>query len=279
MNAPGRSPHLADMTAPDFAQAASSKPVILLPLGSHEDHGPHLPMGDYFLAERLAGRIAEAAVAMGSPSFVAPCLPFGVADYFGSSPGGLALSPAAFRATLTDLLEGLLRHGLDRIVILNGHGGNVPVIHEVTLTLRRERGVVIPSFYLWKIARKLMERRIEAGRFGHGAEPLLSLTMALRGETVGASEIAPPPQGLLGLRVSHFGTLDFEGVEIEAPAEFDAVPRAAVTAAWPSASAALGQEVADELVALGARFVAHVASVASAASASGVSKSRSTAPD
>lgn len=255
---PGRSPHLADMTAPDFAQAAALHPVILLPLGSHEDHGPHLPMGDYLMAERLAGRIAVAAASMGSRSFVVPCLPFGVADYFGCSPGGLALSPAAFRATLTDLLEGLLRHGLDKIVILNGHGGNVPVIHEVTLNLRRERGVVVPSFYLWKIARKLMEKRVAATHFGHGAEPLLSLTMALRGETVREDGTAPSPQSLLGLKVSHFGTLDFEGVEIDAPAEFDAVPRPAVAAAWPGASAALGQEVADELVAVAARFIAHL---------------------
>jgi creatinine amidohydrolase len=262
MNAPGQSPFLADMTALDFAQAVAAKPVILLPLGSQEDHGPHLPMGDYLLAELLAGRIAAAAAAQGVKNFVAPCLPFGVADYFGCSPGGLALSPVAFRAALTDLLEGLLHHGLERIVILNGHGGNVPVIHEVTLQLRRERGLVIPSFYLWKIARKLMEKRVSAARFGHGAEPLLSLTLALRGETVRAEDTAPPPQTLLGLQVSNFGTLDFEGVDIDAPAQFDAVPRAAVSAAWPEASAALGQEVADELVALGARFVAHVASVA-----------------
>ena len=52
---------LGDMTAVAFAQAAASNPVILLPLGSHEDHGPHLPMGDYLLAEQLAVRIAQAA--------------------------------------------------------------------------------------------------------------------------------------------------------------------------------------------------------------------------
>jgi creatinine amidohydrolase len=242
----------------------AAKPVILVPLGSHEDHGPHLPMGDYLLAETLAGRIAASATALGSPSFAAPCLPFGVADYFGCSPGGLALSPAAFRTVLTDLLEGLLRHGLDRIVILNGHGGNVPVIHEVTLKLRRERELVVPSFYLWKIARKLMETRVAVPCFGHGAEPLLSLTLALRGETVREDDRTPPAQTLLGLPVSNFGIVTFEGADIDVPAEFDAVPRAAVAAAWPASSAALGQEVADELVALGARFVAHVAKEAAA---------------
>ncbi len=99
----------------------------------------------------------------GTPCLVAPALPFGVADYFGSSPGGLALAPETFRRVLTDLLEGLLRHGLNRIVILNAHGGNVPVVHEVTLALRRRDGIVIPSFYLWKIARQLMEKQLGGG--------------------------------------------------------------------------------------------------------------------
>ena len=96
----------------------------------------------------------------------------------GSSPGGLALSTESFRRVLQDVLEGLLRHGLRKIVILNAHGGNVPVIHEVTLGLRHGRGLVIPSFYLWKVARQLMEGQmgVSQERFGHGAEPLMSLT-------------------------------------------------------------------------------------------------------
>src|SRR5271168_2353248 len=143
MDNPTQNCRLGDMTASAFAQAARSNPVILLPLGSHEDHGPHLPMGDYLLAEPLAVRIAEAATKAGTKTFVAPCLPFGVADYFGCSPGGMAISAGSFRAVLTDLLAGLLRHGLTNIVILNGHGGNVPVIHEITLEIKRERGLVI----------------------------------------------------------------------------------------------------------------------------------------
>jgi creatinine amidohydrolase len=269
---------LDGLSAQQFAQVAAANPVILLPLGSHEDHGPHLPMGDYRLAEQLAGRIAQAATQAGTPCFVAPCLPFGVADYFGCSPGGLAVSAASFRAVLEDLLGGLLRHGLTRIIILNGHGGNVPVIHEVTLALKRRDGLLIPSFYLWKIARQLMERQLGPGagaRFGHGAEPLLSLTMALRPGSVQASAApSTPERELLGLPVSGFGTLDFEGVGIEAPAEFDRVPRDATAAAWPLASAELGAGVADALVGVAANFVVHFANVASAA---GVSKSSSTA--
>jgi creatinine amidohydrolase len=271
---------LGDMTGAAFAQVAPLNPVILLPLGSHEDHGPHLPMGDYLLAESLAVRIAEAATKAGTQTFAAPCLPFGVADYFGCSPGGMAISASSFRAVLTDLLAGLLRHGLTNIVILNGHGGNVPVIHDVTLAIKRERGLVIPSFYLWKIARQLMAARLgpdQEPRFGHGAEPLLSLTKAIRSETVQPAGTSRAAAGtILGLPVSNFGTVNFSDLAIEVPAEFDQVPRDATNAAWPLASAELGAASADALVEAAAKFVVYFAN---AANISGVSKSRSTESD
>ncbi len=252
---------LGDMTAATFAQAAAANPVVLLPLGSHEDHGPHLPMGDYLLAEQLAVRIAQAATDKGVATFAAPCLPFGVADYFGATPGGLALSPASFRAVLAELLASLLGHGLSNIVILNGHGGNVPVIHEVTLEIRRTRNIILPSFYLWKIARQLMEAQLGAGsqgRFGHGAEPLLSLTKALReGFVQPGGAVAHGRETMLGLPVSGFGTLDFHGLAVDAPVEFDQVPRGATQAAWPLASAELGAQTAESLISMATQFVVH----------------------
>ncbi len=251
---------LGDMTAAAFAVAVQDAPVILLPLGSHEDHGPHQPMGDYLLADMVAERIAQHATGQGVPTFVAPSLAFGVADYFGSSPGGLALSPGTFRAVLQDVLEGLLRHGLRKIIILNAHGGNVPVIHEVTLGLRHGGGVMIPSFYLWKIARQLMEKRIGVahGRFGHGAEPLLALNLALRPDCVVAAEPGVGAQAtVLGLPVAGFGTLDFRGLAVEAPIEFGETPGAAIATAWQERSAALGNDVAEALVTAGADFVVH----------------------
>jgi creatinine amidohydrolase len=270
---------LGDMTAFAFAQVARSNPVILLPLGSHEDHGPHLPMGDYLLAEPLAVRIAQAATQAGVQTFVAPCLPFGAADYFGCSPGGMAISAGSFRAVLKDLLAGLLRHGLTNIVILNGHGGNVPIIHEVTLDIRRENNLVIPSFYLWKVARQLMATRLgpdQDGRFGHGAEPLLSLTKALRRDTVAPDAGRNTAGSMLGLPVSNFGTINFLDLAIEGPVEFNDVPRDATSLAWPLASAELGAATAEAMVEAAAKFVVYFANVASI---SGVSKSRSTESD
>jgi creatinine amidohydrolase len=253
---------LSDVTAAGFARIVSEKPVLLLPLGSQEDHGAHLPMGDFALAGLLADRIAAAARALGVAAFVAPAMPYGVADFFSASAGAMAVSPGVFRGFLHDLLSGLIAQGLTRLVILNGHGGNVPVIHEVTLAMKTSGGPVIPSLYLWKLARAMMAPRLKPEQFGHGAEPLASLNAALR---PGCVNFAPVPKAApayeLGLPVSGFGTIDFAGFAVDVPAQFHQVPDAAIRAAAPLVSAALGQAVADELVAYGAAFLAHFAGV------------------
>jgi creatinine amidohydrolase len=256
---------LANLSGADFREIARTNPVILLPLGSHEDHGPYLPMGDHQLAETLAIRVASACHELGTPAFVAPTLPFGVADFFGSSPGGMAVSAASFRAVLTDMLAALLRHNLTRVVILNGHGGNVPVIHEVTLGIKLSSGPIIPSLYLWKICRILMQRQLgdfPKNRFGHGAEPLLSLSKALR------PDFSPPntskqhlAKNVLELPVSDFGSIEFDGVPIEVPVEFADLPQAVIEDARPLATSALGEAVANEFINLAANFIVHYASI------------------
>jgi creatinine amidohydrolase len=254
---------LDDLTSAELRALLPRRPLVLLPLGSQEDQGAHAPMGDFRLAADLAGRIAHAASEAGTLTLAAPALPFGAADHFGAVPGGMALAPATFRAVLTDLLADLRRAGLDRIVILNGHGGNAPIVHEVTLAIRRAGGPVIPSVYLWKIARRLMSARIgeDAGRFGHGAEPLASITLALRAEAARPDLAAPPAPGasLLGCAVTGFGTIGFEDVEIDVPAEYNEIAPNSSTADATFADAGLGQAVTDELVALVARFCTHLA--------------------
>jgi creatinine amidohydrolase len=256
---------LSDVTAAGFARAAGENPVILLSLGSHEDHGPHLPMGDFVLGDEMAMRMAQAARALGVSCFVAPTMPYGVADYFARSPGAMAVSAAVFKGLLTDLLSGLAAQGLTRLVILNGHGGNVPVIHEVSLAVREASGRVIPSLYLWKLARAMMQMRLGpegVPRFGHGAEPLASLSAALRPDLVDFAvvpQVEPVP--VLGLAVTGFGAVDFQGFAVDVPVGFELVPDDAIRAAAPLAAAALGAAVADELVAYGAAFIAHYAQV------------------
>ena len=82
---------LQDLSWPEFQARLPDNPPILLPLGSQEQQGPHAPMGDYVLAERLALSAAERADAI-----CAPVLPFGHADFFRGAAGGVQLRSATF---------------------------------------------------------------------------------------------------------------------------------------------------------------------------------------
>ncbi|MBW4034565.1 MAG: creatininase family protein [Proteobacteria bacterium] len=263
MTAPQQTLQLDDLTSASLHGLLAQCPLVLLPLGSQEDQGAHAPMGDFRLAAIIAGDIARRATDTGTLTLVAPTLPFGAADHFGAIPGGLALAPATFRAVLADVLADLRRNGLTRIVILNGHGGNVPLIHEVTLAIRRAGGPIIPSVYLWKIARRLMERRIgPAGeRFGHGGEPLASITLALRPDHARPDRAVSPAAAAqaFGCPVAGFGAIGFEDIEIDAPLEYPEIAPNSSTADATGATAALGAAVVEDLVALVARFCAHAA--------------------
>jgi hypothetical protein len=144
---------MAELTGGEARERLARRPVVLLPMGSHEDQGPHAPMGDYLSADGIAERIARRAGERGVDTVVAPVLPFGGADYFGAMIGGIALQQATLRAVISDMLACLVRHKLTRIVVINGHGGNVQAIHEATQAVYKEHGALIPE--LLSVARRL----------------------------------------------------------------------------------------------------------------------------
>lgn len=259
---------MADITGDEARALYPTNPVILLPMGSHEDQGPHAPMGDYVLAERMAELIALKATAEGTRTVVAPVLPFGKGDFFGPMVGGIALSAATFRAVLDELFAELLRHRLTKLVVINGHGGNVTAINEATRAVMHKGGPVIPALYLWRIAYAEMPKLLGAEKAkavsSHGADPLTSLCMHLFPERIRADLIPSPQDGpkptALGLPFNGWGSLNFEGAEVTVPLEYDLVSPNAVGTGDPRlCSAESGRLIADRLAEIGARFCHHYA--------------------
>ena len=94
---------------------------IVLPLGSTEQHG-YLSLGtDNILAERVS---LEAAEPLGVP--VLAVLPYGLTPAFAAFPGSPSLRLETFAALLRDLLDSLYGQGFRRVLLVNGHGGNIP---------------------------------------------------------------------------------------------------------------------------------------------------------
>jgi creatinine amidohydrolase len=258
---------MGEITGDEARALYAKNPVILLPMGSHEDQGPHAPMGDYFLAEKMAELIALKATAEGTRTVVAPVLPFGKGDFFGPMIGGIALSAATFRAVLDELFAQLLRHKLTKLVVINGHGGNVNVINEATRAVMHGGGPVIPALYLWRIAYAEMPKLLGAEKAkavsSHGADPLTSLCMHLFPERIRADLIPPPRKGgatALGLPFQGWGSLNFNGAEVTTPHEYDMVsPNGLGTGDPRLCSAESGKLIADRLAEIGAGFCHHYA--------------------
>ncbi|WP_439595871.1 creatininase family protein [Falsiroseomonas sp.] len=258
---------MGEITGDEARTLYPQNPVILLPMGSHEDQGPHAPMGDYFLAEKMAELIALRATAEGTRTVVAPVLPFGKGDFFGPMPGGIALSAATFRAVLDEVFGELLRHKLTKLVVINGHGGNVNVVNEATRAVMHKTGLVIPALYLWRIAYAEMPKLLGAEKAkavsSHGADPLTSLCMHLFPERIRTDLIPEPRSGkpeALGLPFQGWGSLSFQGAEVTVPIEYDAVsPNGLGTGDPRLCSAESGKLIADRLTEIGAGFCHHYA--------------------
>lgn len=99
--------------------------VAVLPWGATEPHNVHLPYAtDVVETEAIAGEAARRAWARNARCLVLPCVPFGANQQQLDIPGTVNLHPSTQAAVLADVIESVEAWGVDRLVILNGHGGN-----------------------------------------------------------------------------------------------------------------------------------------------------------
>lgn len=103
-------------------ELAETNAVALLPLGSTEAHGPHLPLSvDVVIAEEVCRRVARRLEARGERAVIFPALHYGVTDFAAAFAGTVSVSAPATEAFLTGVLEGISRHGFRRIGVVNHH--------------------------------------------------------------------------------------------------------------------------------------------------------------
>ncbi len=261
--------HMGTISGGEAREILKGNPVILLPMGSHEDQGPHAPMGDYLLAEKIAELAAIRATKAGTRTLVAPVLPFGGADWFGSMTGGIAISQATLTTVIAEMVDSLHRNGLTRLIVINGHGGNVGPISEVARELYLREQIVLPSLYLWRIGYGLLPSIVGAEKAaavsGHGADPLTSIGLHLFPELIrkdlipGGKPLKRDP--ILDLPFTGLGTASFEGAEVAMPNEYDEVYNLGVAKGDPKlCSAETGAALTEKLTEICARFIAHFAS-------------------
>ena len=247
---------IAELTAPEVERRLGSGAVVILPMGSLETHGPALPMGDYLVAEEIAARIAAVAAHEGADALVAPAIPFGGEDFFAGVAGGITLSVPTLTAVIEEMAEAFVKIGKRRIMIVNGHAGTIAPAEAAARAVRHRHGVVIPALHLWREAGKLhAELGGAPASFGHGGDPVASVTMHLKPELCRPEAARPkqPTGDYLGTTPTGFGAVRAKGVEFAVPMWVAEVAPGGVAAPDPrSANAAHGQAIAERLIAAGA---------------------------
>jgi creatinine amidohydrolase/Fe(II)-dependent formamide hydrolase-like protein len=128
---------LGEMTWVNAKERLAEVDTALLPVGALEQHGPHLPLDtDAWDAEELCRRVAEAC---STPRpLVLPLIPYGVSYHHDSFPGTLSVGPDALAKFVYDVGISAARHGITKLVIVNGHGGNSPTLQLAAQKINRD---------------------------------------------------------------------------------------------------------------------------------------------
>jgi len=169
---------VAHQTAADYADAPFD--TVILPLGSLESHGSHLPFGtDALTAYLLALEVAKCL----PKTAVLPPVNYGMSEHYKDFSFTVSLQPATETAIISDILESVHREGVKKIFILNGHDGNIPSI-EIASRLAK---VAHPDLKIvsldawWNTLLPLLPPDFFSvwNGLGHGGEGELSMALAL----------------------------------------------------------------------------------------------------
>jgi len=156
--------------------------IILIPLGSTEQEGTHLPIGvDTYVAEAVAQEVAKE-----TDCLVGPTLPVGYSEWFLEFPGTISLTIETFTQVLREYISSLIHHGFKKFIFVNGHGGNSSAVDVVSREFIMSNGVQIVMVEIWKIANSLAKDipKLKESVFKHAGELMTSVMLYLHPNTV-----------------------------------------------------------------------------------------------
>ncbi|WP_338676737.1 creatininase family protein [Streptomyces sp. SCSIO 30461] len=138
----------AALTAPRVTAELGERSVLCLPLGSVEQHGPHLPLDtDTVIAEHFAHCLAGHVLGM-HDLWVGPAVPYGLSPEHARTPGTLTLDLHLYATLITTLVTEYIRSTcVQSVLLINGHGGNRGVLEAAVHQLRHSHGVTICALH------------------------------------------------------------------------------------------------------------------------------------
>ena len=170
--------YFIDLTQPEIAAQLKKNPLVILPAGSVEQHGPHLPAGTDTLAANIIGH----AVAERMDGLVLPATPLGVTPMHMPFAATVTLTPDTFMQVVTETCAAAAAHGARYLLILNWHEGNIPSLAIAAETLHRSHGMTVLTVQACYVAEELYGARCNG--LTHGGEIEALAVLAQRPDLV-----------------------------------------------------------------------------------------------
>ena len=202
---------LERMTWPKAEEAFRHDPVVILPVGTAEQHGRHLPLGTDMLApDFIAGLIEKKRPDV----IILPSWSYGQCDSQTEFPGTVSLGPDVLYEVVMKIFSGLMRHGVRRFVVLNGHGPNTGPIERAALELYR-KGALAACLNWWRYVWDI-DAAWKGGHAG-GQETAAILHIAPGLVDTAAFEPARMRGIAPDMPASGWDTVSYRGVDIPVP--------------------------------------------------------------
>lgn len=185
------------LKAHELRALAAQDAVVILPIASIEQHGPHLPvMTDTRLGHEVNIRAARKAHAT-RPVVVAPVVWSGLSEHHMPFGGTLTLRPATFRALIRDLIDALIRHGFHDILISNSHGGNQVAMQQICDELSPGlNATLVGTTYVSEAGESLSRHLEDQPGVMHAGEAETSMMMVCEPDLVDTADLATIADGM-----------------------------------------------------------------------------------
>ncbi|MCB1832428.1 MAG: creatininase family protein [Geminicoccaceae bacterium] len=186
-----RSVLFRELRAPELRDLARPDTVVMLPVASMEQHGPHLPVGtDSMLGHAVCERAAKLLVEE-RPALVMDTIWTGLSEHHMAFGGTVTLDFSTFHKLIHHICRSLQRHGFRRIALINSHGGNISALQTITEEITRDLDLPIVTATYWTLAQHLLAPHLLTQKgIRHACEAETSMVMHLFPDLVDRSALA-----------------------------------------------------------------------------------------
>ena len=175
-----------EFTWPEIREAVAQKRVAVLPVGTVEQHGPHLPLITDVLTATEMSRLAVERIPQ--EAVLMPPVFYSFNEHHLDFPGTIAVEGQTIVNYVTDIGKSLAHHGFRKILLVNGHGSNVPFLDVAARNITNKSDAICAMVPWWNLVPKDLLKELREseypGGMAHGCELETSVLLYLRGDLV-----------------------------------------------------------------------------------------------